>query len=131
MPVDWGWSDWRPPTGLDLPGEDLRGPQWPAPGTQASQEIGEKGDTVGAVCPTPNYAKKNPGEKDKSGAQDKRLSDQEIRKLKQRGIDPERLKGGKDTGHVDLYKDRQGNILVKPKGGSGPGEPTDYNIKQL
>jgi len=46
-------------------------------------------------------------------------------------IDPEALKGGKRTGRLDLFKDRKGNIYVKPKDGSGPGDPTGININDL
>ena len=46
-------------------------------------------------------------------------------------MDVHDLKGGKETGKSDLYKDKQGNIYVKPKGGSGPGEPTGLNIKNF
>jgi len=38
------------------------------------------------------------------------------------------LKHGSRT---DLYKDREGNIYEKPKGGAGPGDPTGYNINDL
>ncbi|MFK7874147.1 MAG: polymorphic toxin type 33 domain-containing protein [Oligoflexales bacterium] len=39
---------------------------------------------------------------------------------------------GKHNGSkYDLYKDRTGDLYVKPKGGRGPGEPTGYNIHDL
>jgi len=60
--------------------------------------------------------------------QDKKLSKQEIRKLQGKGIDVEKLKGRKGS---DLFKDRQGNIKIKPKNGLGPGEPAGINIDQL
>jgi len=63
--------------------------------------------------------------------EDKKLTPGEIKKLKGKGIDPEALKGGKGTGKLDLFKDRKGNIKVKPKDGSGPGEPTGININDL
>ena len=66
-----------------------------------------------------------------SSAQDKKLSKGEIKKLKDADIDPEALKGGKSTGGLDLYKDKAGNVLVKPKGGHGPGEPTGVNLNNL
>ena len=66
-----------------------------------------------------------------NGAQDKRLSKGEIKKLKESGLDPEELKGGKRTGRLDLFKDKDGNIFVKPKGGSGPGEPLGINLNFL
>lgn len=41
------------------------------------------------------------------------------------------LKGGKETGKSDLFKDKSGNVYVKPKGGAGPGEPTGLNINNF
>jgi uncharacterized protein RhaS with RHS repeats len=63
--------------------------------------------------------------------EDKKLTPGEIKKLKGAGIDPEQLKGGRSTGRLDLFKDRKGNIIIKPKDGSGPGEPTGININDL
>lgn len=40
---------------------------------------------------------------------------------------PHELKPG--GGSEDLYRDREGNIYVKPKGGGGPGEPTGIKWK--
>lgn len=70
-------------------------------------------------------------EESKDGAQDKPLSKGEIKALKDAGINPEKLKGGKSTGKTDLYKKPNGDIVIKPKGGNGPGEPTGYNIKNF
>jgi hypothetical protein len=81
-----------------------------------------------------NDAEKQPPESkaDRNPKQDKKLSPQEIKKLKDAGVDPEVEKLGKGTGQRDLYKDpKTGNIYVKPKGGSGPGEPTGYNINDF
>jgi RHS repeat-associated protein len=58
----------------------------------------------------------------------KALSSGEIKKLQRNGIDPHDLKPG--AGY-DLFKDKQGNIIVKPKDGSGPGDPTGINIRDL
>lgn len=66
-----------------------------------------------------------------AGNQDKKLTPGDIKKLKDAHINPEALKGGKHTGRLDLYKDPKGNIIIKPKGGSGPGEPTGININDL
>jgi len=63
--------------------------------------------------------------------EEKKLTPGEIKKLKGAGIDPEQLKGGKATGKLDLYKDKKGNIKIKPKDGSGPGEDTGININEL
>lgn len=67
----------------------------------------------------------------RDGRQDKLLSKGEIKKLESNDIDVHELKGGEKTGQVDLYKDKNGDIYVKPKGGNGPGEPTYININDL
>lgn len=64
-------------------------------------------------------------------AQDKPLSKGEIKALEDGKVDVHDLKGGKQTGQSDLYKDKHGNIYLKPKGGAGPGEPTGLNIKDF
>jgi hypothetical protein len=51
----------------------------------------------------------------------------EIRALKKRNIDPHELK---PNSKYDLFKDKDGNIYVKPKDGSGPGEPTGINLRE-
>ena len=71
------------------------------------------------------------GKEDRNPAQDKPLSKGEIKALEDGKVDVHDLKGGKQTGQSDLYKDKQGNIYVKPKGGVGPGEPTGLNIKDF
>ena len=45
----------------------------------------------------------------------------------------ERLKtpGGRSAGGYDLYVKPNGDIVVKPKGGAGSGEPTGLNINDL
>ena len=62
-------------------------------------------------------------------AQDKPLTKGEIEKLKQNGWD--HSDKGKSGGKTDLYKDRDGNIYQKAKGGKGEGEPIGMNIKDL
>lgn len=62
---------------------------------------------------------------------DQKLSKGEIDKLIAGREDPEELKGGKATGQRDLFKDKKGNIYVKPKDGRGPGDPTGLNIKNF
>ena len=42
-----------------------------------------------------------------------------------------RDQGHTNTGPVDLYKDKKGNIYVKPKYGSGSGAATGDNINDL
>jgi hypothetical protein len=62
-------------------------------------------------------------------AQDKPLSKGEIEKLKRNGW-THRQKGD-GGGKTDLYKDRDGNIYQKPKGGTGEGEPIGINVNDL
>jgi len=64
-------------------------------------------------------------------SQDKLLSKGEIKELQENGYDVHELKGGKNASRFDLYKDREGNIYVKPKGGGGDGDPTGININDL
>jgi RHS repeat-associated protein len=61
---------------------------------------------------------------------DKKLSDGEIEKLRKGGVGAEWLKG-KNTGNRDLYKDKKGNIVIKPNGGGDEGDPTGYNINDF
>jgi RHS repeat-associated protein len=63
--------------------------------------------------------------------QDKRLSQHEIDKLKEAGVDPEELKKNLGKSKSDLFKRPSGDICVKPKDGSGPGEDVGLNIKDL
>ena len=70
-------------------------------------------------------------EKVKDAAQHKILTKGDIKLLKKAGLDPEELKGGKRTGLIDLWKTKDGEILIKPKSGKGPGEPTGYNLNNL
>jgi hypothetical protein len=68
---------------------------------------------------------------ERNSSQDKVLTKNEIKKLKKAGEDPHVLKGKIDASKRDLYKDKDGNIWVKPKGGKGSGEPTGININEL
>ncbi len=65
---------------------------------------------------------------DGTDAQDKKLSNGEIKKLQEAGFDIHDLKGGKHASRYDLYKKPNGDICVKPKGGKGPGDPLGINI---
>ncbi|WP_315863202.1 polymorphic toxin type 33 domain-containing protein [Anthocerotibacter panamensis] len=60
--------------------------------------------------------------------QDKELTKEEIEALKRGGEDIHGLKGKKNAAKRDLYKDKNGNIFVKPKGGQCEGEDTGLNI---
>jgi hypothetical protein len=67
----------------------------------------------------------------RSSSQDKLLSKGEIKKLQKNDYDVHELKGGKNASRFDLYKDKEGNIYIKPKGGIGDGDPTGININDL
>jgi hypothetical protein len=58
----------------------------------------------------------------------KRLSKGEIDQLKEENVDPHDLK---PNSRYDLFKNKDGDIFVKPKRGNGPGEPTGINIKDF
>jgi hypothetical protein len=55
----------------------------------------------------------------------------EIKKLKEGGVDIHKLKGKKKPAGRDLYKNKKGDIFVKPKSGKGPGDPTGLNINDF
>ncbi|WP_075089936.1 RHS repeat-associated core domain-containing protein [Verrucomicrobium spinosum] len=64
---------------------------------------------------------------ERNPAEDRLLDDKEAkREAKRHGFKgPHELKdsvGGVPNGHFDIYKGRDGNLYVKPKGGIGPGE---------
>jgi hypothetical protein len=60
------------------------------------------------------------------------LTQGEIEKLEDAGIDVHDLKGGKRTGQIDLYKRPNGDIVIKPKrGGKMTGEEIRFNIKNF
>jgi hypothetical protein len=64
-------------------------------------------------------------------AQDKKLSAGEAKKLAAAGYHPHDLKPQKKGAHFDLYKTPNGDIVVKPKGGRGEGDPRGININDL
>lgn len=63
-----------------------------------------------------------------SSEQDKKLTPKEIKDLQRNGIDPHKVK---EHGDSDLYKKPNGDIVEKPRGGRGPGDPIGVNIKDL
>lgn len=67
----------------------------------------------------------------RNAANDTPLSKDEIERLKEGGVDIHELKGKKNASKRDLYKDAEGNIYVKPKGGREPGEETGLNINDF
>jgi RHS repeat-associated protein len=68
---------------------------------------------------------------DRNPNQDQQLTKGEIEKLKKGGYDIHDMKGKENSSKRDLYKDKEGNIYVKPKGGRGSGEETGVNINEL
>ncbi|MEA5077477.1 MAG: polymorphic toxin type 33 domain-containing protein [Anaerolineaceae bacterium] len=64
-------------------------------------------------------------------AQMNKLTPGEIRALEQRGFNAEDLKANEYTGQWDIFKDKSGNLFIKPKSGTGPGEPLNLNIKEI
>ncbi|WP_446224821.1 polymorphic toxin type 33 domain-containing protein [Nocardia sp. IBHARD005] len=67
-------------------------------------------------------------ERARNPAQDKILTDKDIRELKSRGHDPHDVKP-EPPSRYDLYKDGKGNVYIKPKGGKGPGDPTGIRLQ--
>ncbi len=80
-----------------------------------SEEDGSSGNSSKDPCPD-------------ADTQVRKLSRGEIEALKRRGIDPHELK---PNSKFDLFKNRNGDISVRPKGGKGPGDPTGLNIKDF
>jgi len=71
------------------------------------------------------------GEQERNWKQDKLLTPSEIAKLQRGGIDIHALKNEEGASRKDLYKNIDGNIYVKPKGGQSPGEDTGLNINDF
>jgi RHS repeat-associated protein len=76
-------------------------------------------------------ASQQDADNDRKPKDDRRLGRGEIKKLEGAGHDVHELKGRKNASKQDLFKDKNGEIYVKPKDGSGPGEPTGININDL
>jgi len=74
---------------------------------------------------------------DKEGAQDKKLSKAEVKNLEENTgqsaheIKEDALGTDKNLSKFDLYKNSDGDIVVKPKGSSGAGEQTGYTTEHL
>jgi RHS repeat-associated protein len=92
----------------------------PSTGTHTTQPT----TGINPTAPTQASGERNP-------AQDKKLTNGDIKILEGSGIDVHELKGGTHTGQLDLYKDTAGNVYIKPKGGKGPGEETGHNLNDL
>ena len=94
--------------------------EFQAPGsclTMANESEGGSGD-----------ADKDDSQGDRDGSQDKKLSKGEIDRLINGGVHPHDVK---DNSRQDLFKDKNGDIYVKPKKGQGPGDPTGLNINDF
>jgi len=94
-----------------------------------------KQETTTATPSGPEPPKQGEQEQ-KEGAQDKKLSSSEVKTLeKNTGQSVHDIKGDivgdKGVSRYDLYKTKGGDIVVKPKGGSGTGEPTGYTTEHL
>ncbi|MGH8467795.1 MAG: RHS repeat-associated core domain-containing protein [Gammaproteobacteria bacterium] len=88
------------------------------------------GTIIDNLLPGQSESYHNEGD-DGSSPQDKRLSPGEEKTLKDAGIDIHDLKGKEGASKRDLFKRPNGNICVKPKDGSGPGEDTGLNINDF
>jgi len=100
-------------------------PATPAPATPSQPN---STPTTEPSSPAPSAPASEPASNPK---QDKRLSKGEIKTLKEAGIDPHELKPKKMGSRYDLFKTPNGDIVVKPADGSGDGDPTGINIKEI
>jgi RHS repeat-associated protein len=107
----------RRPTNLPPPPPASIPSRPSTPGTQATTG-------VNPAAPIQASGERNP-------AQDKLLTNGDIKILQNAGHDIHELKGNDNASKYDLYKDTAGNVYVKPKGGKGPGEETGINVKDL
>ncbi len=99
--------------------------------SQSDSKSQSKADTgVGAQsCPAnPDPDKDNKDSEQENPKQHKKLSNGEIKRMQDKGVDPHDLK---PNSKYDLFKDKSGDIFVKPKNGSGPGDPTGFNINNF
>jgi RHS repeat-associated protein len=89
--------------------------------TEVGNEIAGTAESIWNTMAGDSGSERNP-------AQDKKLTEREVKELEEAGHHPHEFKPGGSK--EDLYRDREGNIYVKPKGGAGPGEPTGINLKK-
>lgn len=61
----------------------------------------------------------------------KKLSEGEIKMMKNAGEDIHAIKGTGNVSQYDLYKNKSGDIFQFGKGGKGSGEPTGLNINKF
>ena len=110
-------------------------------GTYINDEFGDElGDWIWAtfgeeapsltLCNEKN-ADSDPYNPNRDWSKDRKLSDGEAKRIKKSGEDIHQIKGRGKVAIYDLFKDRKGNIYVKPKSGAGPGEYTGLNINDF
>ncbi len=132
---------WIDPWGLAAVAVPVTPPAVPGgqSGTLTSSQWSDMKDFFGYFDPRPflDWMMNESSDQCEDSAQDKYLDKKNERKLKKKlaeeGDTIENLKtpGGKGAGGYDLYIKPNGDIVVKPKGGSGPGEPTGLNTSEL
>jgi hypothetical protein len=103
--------------GVGEGGDVVEGAEDVSEAAQVAEEAAEAAESAGTAA-----------EEASESAQMKALTSGDIKKLQANGIDPHDLK---PNSKYDLFKDRNGDVFVKPKSGSGPGDPTGINLKEL
>jgi RHS repeat-associated protein len=99
---------------------------------EIGQEVGQVGSEVGSEIANGAESIWNTikGGKEDNSAQEKKLTDREVKELEEAGYHPHELKPGGSS--EDLYHDRDGNVNTKPRNTRGaPGEPTGINMNNL
>jgi RHS repeat-associated protein len=100
-------------------------------GASTLTRLGIIGEIIICLVAMSTFQDTNPNAKEYYSDKDSKLSDTEVDRLENgTGQSAEEIKSphGKNAGKLDLYKKPNGDVVVKPKGGNGPGEPTGYNI---
>ena len=86
---------------------------------------------AGGASPPPDGGDNNDNNKKKDSGkqQDRMLTQKEIKEVeKALGEDIHDIKGGTNASKYDLYKRTDGEVVMKPKGGAGPGEPIGFKF---
>jgi RHS repeat-associated protein len=111
--------------------DDASNKNAPAPATSQNQSQSQ------STPADPNQGKPDKGgTQDKEGAQDKKLTKTEVNNLEKNtretaeDIKSDTMQSQKAS-KFDLYKNSDGDIVVKPKGSSGAGETTGYTTEHL
>jgi RHS repeat-associated protein len=95
--------------------------------SRSSVSEGGSSSSAGNANPDPHDNK--PSAPDAKGMT--RLSKGEIKAMKKAGHDPHDYKPKKNGSNYDLFKDREGNVYVNLKNGSGVPDPTNLNVKDF